>query len=165
MPDRKRIVINTGPILAIISAFDDLAILQKLYRNVLVPLEVCREIEAGGRNSFGVRQFNRASWLTKYTSKQPVSDFLKNSLDEGEASVIQLAIEQNISTVCIDKAVGRRIARLNKLQLTGSIGVLLKAKQHGIPVVVRDAVERMQKNGIWLSKQVVEFALEQAGER
>ena len=101
MPDRKRIVINTGPILAIISAFDDLAILQKLYRNVLVPLEVCREIEAGGRNSFGAQQFNRASWLTKYTSKQPVSDFLKNSLDEGEASVIQLAIEQNISTVCL----------------------------------------------------------------
>ncbi len=165
MPDRNRIVINTGPILAIISAFDDLSILQRLYRNVLVPLEVCREIEAGGRNSFGVRQFNRASWLTKYTSKQPVSDFLKNSLDEGEASVIQHAIEQNISTVCIDEAVGRRIARLNKLQLTGSIGVLLKAKQHGIPVVVRDAIERMQKNGIWLSKQVVEFALEQAGER
>ncbi len=165
MPDRKQLVINTGPILAIIAAFDDLSILQKLYKEVFVPLEVCREIEAGGRNSFGIQQFNNASWLTKCTHKQPVSVFLQNSMDQGEAAVIQLAIEQNITTVCIDEAVGRRIARLNQLQLTGSVGVFLKVKQQGVPIIVKDALERMQKNGIWLSKKVVEFAVEQAGER
>jgi predicted nucleic acid-binding protein len=34
--------------------------------------------------------------------------------------VIQLALDQNIHTVAIDEAAGRRIARLNGLSMTGS---------------------------------------------
>ena len=53
----------------------------------------------------------------------------------GEAAVIQLALEENIQTVCIDEAVGRRIARLNNLSLTGLIGILLRAKISGYPLL------------------------------
>jgi len=40
MPESKDIVINTGPLLAIIAAQGSLTILNDLYRNVLVPYEV-----------------------------------------------------------------------------------------------------------------------------
>ncbi|WP_243714094.1 hypothetical protein [Nostoc sp. 106C] len=59
---------------------------------------------------------------------------LLNSLDLGEASVIQLALNKNIPTVCIDEAVGRGIARLSGLLVTGSIGILLRAKREGYPL-------------------------------
>ena len=81
--------------------------------------------------------------------------------DMGEASVIQLAVNENIRTVCIDEAVGRRIARLNGLCLTGSIGVLLRAKRKGLDFSMTEAIDRMQSNGIYLSKKVIDFALRQ----
>lgn len=40
-----------------------------------------------------------------------------------QPAVIQLALDKGIQTVCIDETVGRKIARLNNLTLTGSIGI------------------------------------------
>jgi predicted nucleic acid-binding protein len=55
----------------------------------------------------------------------------------------------------------RRIARLCNLNVTGSIGVLLKARSKGYSVVIPEALERMQERGIWLSQEVIRFALAQ----
>ena len=66
--------------------------------------------------------------------------------------------------MCIDETVGRRVARLAGLDLTGSLGVLIKAKQRGFPVVIREAAGRMRERGIWLSEQVIAAALTAAGE-
>lgn len=89
---------------------------------------------------------------------------LRNTLDLGEAAVIQLALDENIETVCIDEAAGRRAARLNGLSVTGSIGVLLRAQREGHTFLMREALKRMRAQGVWLSEQVIRFALEQAGE-
>ena len=164
MPDASRIVINTGPILALIAALGDLAILKSLYKEVHVPAEVGHEILAGGTSGMGVQQFIDASWLNKWEVEQALPLFLANTLDRGEASVIQLAFSESIRTVCIDEAVGRRAARLNGLLLTGSVGILLRAKREGLVPSVSDAVQRMRKNGIWLSGRVVSFAIRKSGE-
>ena len=89
---------------------------------------------------------------------------LFNTLDSGEAAVIQLALDQNIQTVAIDEAAGRRIARLNGLSVTGSIGILLRAKSEGYRFSMQEAIARMKARGIWLSDWVIAFALMQAGE-
>ena len=164
MPKTDKIVINTSPLIALIAALNDLKILQFLYQEVFVPWEVCQEILTGGTTNFGVLEFNAATWLKKQSQPQKISPWLLNTLDRGEASVIQLALNQNISTVCIDEVVGRRIARLSRLNLTGSIGILLKAKQQGYPVVIETAIENMLARNIRLSNSVISFALQQAGE-
>lgn len=91
-----------------------------------------------------------------------INPWLANTLDRGEASVIQTALDEGIGLVCIDETVGRRIARLNGLTLTGAIGILLKAHQRGYPVAIPEAIERMRKHGIWLSERLVRQALAQA---
>ena len=53
----------------------------------------------------------------------------------------------------------RRLARLSNLNVTGSIGILLKAKSLGYPISMSDAINRMNERGIWLSRDVVAFAL------
>ena len=105
--------------------------MQLLYTNVFVHFEVCQEIIRGGKIDFGVAEFQSATWLKKISFPLTISPFLLNSLDIGEASVIQLALNQSILTVCIDQSVRRRIARLNNLLVTGSIGILLRAKKEG----------------------------------
>ena len=161
MPETDELVINTGPLLALIAGTGNLSILELLYKRVLVPLEVCREIEKGGESGFGLSEFKKSKFITKHTTLLKLTPFLKSSLDIGEASVIQLALDKNIHTVCIDESVGRRIARLNKLKLTGSIGILIRAKKAGCDFSMHDAIKQMQSKGIYLSQKVIDFAFKQ----
>jgi predicted nucleic acid-binding protein len=164
MPNTSEIVINTSPLIAIVAAMGDFNVLQSLYTNVIVPFEVSQEILIGGTTGLGVTEFQADFWLKKQTLPVNIYPILLNSLDIGEASVIQLALNKNISTVCIDEAVGRRIARLSGLAVTGSIGILLRAKKEGYPLSVKTAIEKMLNHNIRLSQRVIDFALKEAGE-
>lgn len=159
MPETEEIVINTGPVLSLIAGFGDLSLLERLYKRVIVPFEVCQEIEKGGASAFGVREFKSTILIEKRSNVLNITPFLQNALDLGEASVIQLALDENIQCVCIDETVGRRVARLHGLKLTGSIGVLLRAKKYGLDFSMGEAIKRMQSKGIYLSQKVVDFAL------
>ena len=161
----EEIVINTGPLLALIAGIGNLSLLNQLYRRVFVPFEVCREIEAGGSFGFGVDEFKNADFIKKRSEPLQISSFLRNALDLGEASVIQLALDENVQTVCIDENMGRRIARLNGLDLTGSIGVLIRAKQEGVDFSMRETINRMRSHGIYLSQKVIDFAFRQVKEQ
>ena len=133
MPDQtKVVVINTTPLIALTAATGNLDVLRCLYSRVIVPYEVAKEIRAGGRDAFGIEVFEQASWLD--ISPEPIAlmPYLQNTLDSGEASVIQTALQFGINLVCIDEILGRRAARLSNLNVTGAIGVLLKAKSRGI---------------------------------
>lgn len=143
MPNTSEIVINTSPLIAIVAAMGGFNVLQSLYTNVIVPFEVSQEILIGGTTGLGVTEFQA---------------------DIGEASVIQLALNKNISTVCIDEAVGRRIARLSGLAVTGSIGILLRAKKEGYSLSIKTAIEKMLNHNIRLSQRVIDFALKESGE-
>jgi predicted nucleic acid-binding protein len=164
MPNTENIVINTGPIIALVAAIGELKVLSSLYRKVFVPFEVTAELHAGGPKAFAVREFEEATWLVKWTNPLNISPILTNSLDMGEASVIQLALNENVSTVCIDEPRGRSMARLSGLSITGSIGILLRAKNRGYPITIQNSIKRMTERGIWLSENVIKFALKQAGE-
>lgn len=122
------------------------------------------EIQAGGTDGFAITEFETMTWLLKHDQPTKIPLLLQNSLDSGEAAVIQLALQQNIPLVAIDENVGRRFARLSGLTLTGSLGILLKAQKLGYPVSMTVAIKRMRQRGIWLSDKVVDFVLREAGE-
>jgi predicted nucleic acid-binding protein len=148
---------------ALVAALGDLQVL-KMYRKVLIPFEVQQELAAGGEANFALPEFEAADWLHKRTVPVQIGVALQNTLDLGEAAVIQLALDENIETVCIDEAAGRRSARLNGLSVTGSVGILVRARQEGRAFSMREAIARMKAQGVWLSEQVVNFALAQVGE-
>lgn len=89
MPDIDEIVINTSPIVALVAATGDLRVLRR-YRQVCVPLEVCHEVAAGGAGQFALTEFQQANWLHKSATPIVLSTMLGNTLDLGEASVIQI---------------------------------------------------------------------------
>lgn len=160
MPDQTRAVVtNTTPLIALTAATGSLEVLRKLYTRVVVPYEVAEEIRAGGKDAFGLDVFEQASWLEINHSPVVLPPYLQNSLDRGEASVIQTALQQGIELDCIDEVAGRRIARLSKLGITGSIGILLKAMSMGYQLSIPEALNRMRDRGIWLSEGVIRFAL------
>ena len=161
MRDNKDIVINTGPILALVAALGSLDILSRLYRHVVVSKEVTDEVLAGGSDALGVVEYSGAFFLSKKESRIHINSYLANILDLGEASVIQTALNENITTVCIDESAGRRIARLHGLNVTGSIGIILKAKSLGFykELDMATLIERMRMHGVWISRQTELAAL------
>lgn len=155
----KKLVINTGPILALIAGLNDLNILEKNYEEVIVPHRVIEELLAKGKERFDAKVFLENEFLTKIEKSVEIDSFLENSLDPGEASVIQVALNKNIKTVCIDEAAGRRIARLNNLKLTGSLGIVISAINNGEDINLEKVIKNMRSKGIWISDELKEKAL------
>lgn len=163
MPDSPReLVINTTPIIALAVATGGLDILRICYDRVIVPYEVEQEILAAGSQAPAVGAFTTSNWLKRLAAPQAVLPFLQNSLDKGEAAVIQAALTHGLGLVCIDEKMGRRIARLHGLAVTGSAGILVKAKQRGFPLDIAETIARLHRQGIWLGKDVEQF-LRRAG--
>jgi len=53
-------------------------------------------------------------------------------LDKGEKHTLDMAQKYHADWVVIDEKIGRNMAEYLGLQVTGTLGVLLKAKQQGL---------------------------------
>lgn len=161
----REIVINTGPVIALVAATGSLNWLSAMYRRVWVPHEVMAEISAGGPSNPEVTALYAAlNFVNLLNPAVALPLPLLHELDLGEASVIHTAIQNGISTVAIDEKTGRRIARLHGLKVTGSLGILIKAKEQGLIDNLSDCITRMRSHGIWISTVLIQQTLTAAGE-
>jgi predicted nucleic acid-binding protein len=154
------IVINTGPIIALVAATGSLEWLSQLYTRVWIPQEVQEELAAGGPGVPELEALRHAGDVIQIQPASPtLPQVLVRELDLGEASVIHTALERKIGTVAIDEKTGRRVARLHGLKVTGSIGILVKAKQQGQVASLADCLRQMRQKGIWISEGLIRQAL------
>ncbi len=156
----KTIVTNTSPIIAL-SQMRAFEIILQLPYNFVCPEEVAREIFVGLRKGHPV-SLPQAIKVQKLS--QPISPLTLASLDSGEAAVIQLALEQNIETVCIDEIKGRRAALAVGLKVVGSLGLLGKAKTHGLIAEIRPFIIKAQQAGIFYNEELINSFLSSFGE-
>jgi len=75
-----------------------------------------------------------------------------------------LAIAHPGSLLVLDDALGRRIARLNRLTYTGTLGVLVRAKKQGLLPSVSPVVEALRSTTMYLTESLIETVLREAGE-
>ena len=161
----REIVINTGPVIALVAATGTLDWLSGIYDAVWVPHEVDVEIRAGGSGVPEPEALQRAANVIHILPPLSlISQVLANELDPGEASVIQSALEKNVALVAIDEKAGRRIARLNGLSVTGSLGILIKARQQGLIDSMAHSIRQMRNKGIWISDALICQSLAAVGE-
>lgn len=156
----EKIAVNTSPLLALgkMQAFDAVG---KLPFEFICPSEVEAEILAGANQGYDVKT---PTWLKVISLKNSLSPLAVASLDEGEAAVIQLALENNISYACIDELKGRRAALAVGLKIVGSLGLLGKAKTLGLISSVRPFIEKAKNSGIYYNDNLIETFLKSLGE-
>jgi len=94
----------------------------------------------------------------------PLSPLAFSGLDKGEAAVIQMASERNITWVCIDEWKGRRAALAVGLKVTGVLGLLGRAKRKGIIPALLPLIERAVAAGVRYDTELVKRILKAAGE-
>ena len=159
----QRVVINATPIIAL-SLIGSIDLLRHLYVEVLIPPAVRVEVLAGGTDRAGMIELQQAGWLREISLQNPRSADLLVDLDRGEAEVLVLALEQNADLVILDERLARRHAKRLGLPITGTLGILLQAKQQGFVSSVRSKIGELQRGGIWLSSRVIEETLHLANE-
>lgn len=165
MPDRTPgiVVVNTTPIISL-SVVGQLKLLRDLYEQPVVPPAVRAEALIKGAHVAGVTELTQATWIETIPLRDPRRADLISDLDRGEAEVLALAQELNATLVILDERMGRRHARRLGLRLTGTLGVLLRAKQQKLVPAVGPLILDMQAAGIRFGGPLVDQVLKVAGE-
>ncbi len=86
-------------------------------------------------------------------------------LDLGESSAIALALENPNSLLIIDEKKGRKIAKAMGIDVTGTLGILIKAKSKGVIEKVKPILDKLESANFRISPSLRASVLKQAGEK
>jgi len=89
---------------------------------------------------------------------------LKDSLDPGEASAFALAIEYDDCLLIIDETKGRREAKSLGLKVTGTIGILIVAKEKEFIPSLQKVFDEIGKTNFRINKALLIEALKKCCE-
>lgn len=155
-------VINASPLI-FFSRSGHMAILHHFADRILAPKPVVDEIQARGKEDTTARSISRTEWL-EVAEIPPIAGIIQSwGLGVGESSVIALAREHSCEAIIDDRA-GRRCASSLGVPLRGTLGIVLAAKNRGVISQARSVMEDMIRQGLYLSRHVLDRALKNVGE-
>ena len=129
------IVCNTSP-LFYLHRLGQLGLLRTLYSRIAVPEAVVTELRAGREHGEDAPDLDEMDWIEVHPVRVPQLIALITDFGPGEAEVLALAMENPGSLVILDDRLARTVAKGRGLRVTGTAGVLLKAKHDGaLPAV------------------------------
>lgn len=143
-------------------------LLRRFYEGVILPPAVWQEVAVEGARlpeGRAVRAAAQAGWLRIERPVRPlaISPSEAADLDPGEVEAIQLALERG-ALLAIDEIHGREIAMRLGLKLTGTVGILVRARREGVVASLRDELTRLRETTFRLSEAVCREALASVGE-
>lgn len=158
-----RVIVNSTPLI-ILCNIGRLDILQKLYGEIVVPEAVYKEVTA--KEESVCQRLVSAEWIhMERIQEKTDKKMYKAKLHDGEVEVMILAQENdNTDLVIIDDNAAKKTAKYLGLNVTGTLGVLLKAKKKGIIKEVSPVLNEMKRKGFYISEYVEHLVLEKAGE-
>lgn len=160
----RKVIVNTTPLIAL-SHVGWLDILKKLYGEVTIPEAVYNELSVKAESVCKKAVDSSLDWIRVDKIKnQMAKTMYKTQLHDGEVEVMILAKEVAADVVIIDDANAKKHAKYLGLPVTGTLGVLIKAKQKGYINELRPMLQRMVESGIYLSQSLIELCLKQVGE-
>ena len=131
---------------------------------MIVPNAVCHELHAGLAQGIELPGVTTLPWIHR---KDPVSAPalpLAADLGPGESAVLALALETPGSSVILDDALGRRAAELLGIPFTGTLGLLLSAKEKNLIPAVAPILDRLSELRFRVSTSTRSAVLQLAGE-
>ena len=159
-----KVVVNTTPLIAL-SHVEQLDILKELYGEIIIPEAVYKELSVK-TDSVCKKAVDRSlDWIrVEQIKNQMAKTMYKTHLHDGEVEVMILAKEIAADVVIIDDANAKKHAKYLQLPVTGTLGVLIKAKQKCYIDELKPILQQMVENGIYISQSLIELCLKQVGE-
>lgn len=150
---QEKVYVDTSSLI-ILNKINALDLLNKIYSNVIITNYIQLEL-------------NEAipSWISVELTYNIDQSFLKNfNLGLGESSIIINAIKNN-GFLIIDDLKARKIATTLSLSFTGSIGILIIAKELKLIDSVKYYLEKIQETNFRLSDTLINKVLEITNEK
>ena len=85
-------------------------------------------------------------------------------LGQGEREAIALALDEGADLIILDDQGGRLVARNKGLLVTGTVGVLIEAKERGFIPSLRPEMDRLIEAGMWINEVFYHRILKEYGE-
>lgn len=152
MQKEYEVVIADTSCLILLDKIGELQLLQLLFEKVTITEQIFEEFGQQLPDWFTIRSVEKVSF-------QHALD-----LDIGEASAITLALELDSVLLVLDDYKARKVAEKAGLDITGTLGLFLKAKNINIIDSVKPLLEKIQLTNFRYSKKIFEQILSLAGE-
>ena len=160
----RRIIVNSTPLIALCNA-DLLYVLKELYGQIVIPQAVYEEVTEK-EDSACLQVKDNLDWIDVLEAdKLADRTMYKAKLHKGEVEVMILAKSHpQADLVIIDDYAAKKTAEFIGLKVTGTIGVLLKAKRKGIISSFSEALIKIENNGFYIDQELHDLAVKMAGE-
>lgn len=162
-----QVVSNTSPLSAL-SIIGRLGLLRAQFGTIRIPNAVWTELSRLEHDSGkqALEQARAEGWIEVHqATNRPMIETLGVTLDAGESEAIAMALEWPADLLIMDESSGRAMARNLKIRITGTLGVLLKAKRDGeIPSLKFEMDRLVQEAGFFVSNRVRNTFVAEAGE-
>jgi predicted nucleic acid-binding protein len=131
---------------------------------VWVPDPVAEEILRRGQEDITAQAIKNTAWLITQPVKDIPISILEWRLGAGESAVLALGLAHLNTEVIIDDLAGRKCADSLDIPVRGTLGLVLAAKKRGVIPAARPIIDDMMRTGLYLSKRILDRALEKVGE-
>jgi predicted nucleic acid-binding protein len=149
------VIIGDSSALVALAVVNQLELLEKLYDKLYIPQAVFDEVtQVGKPQSDKLRQFLQSR------VRRVNLTLTQLGLGLGELEAITLYKELDADILLIDDNRAKKYASLNGVKVIGSLGVLIKAKEHGHIEMVKTFLDEIQKSEVYISKKLIEKVLE-----
>ena len=154
----RKVIVNSTPLI-ILSKIGELEILKNLYEEIIIPRAVFDEVTI---KSDAIKNL---SWI-KILEVQDKSNrkIYQAKLHDGEVEVMMLAKEISADLLIIDDNAAKKFAKFLGFTVTGTLGILLKAKSEKIISEVRPILEKMLAEKFYISDEIINLVLKTAKE-
>jgi predicted nucleic acid-binding protein len=155
------VIADTSALVAL-AACDALSLLDHIFKEVRVPPSVRRECTVPGKPEAERLEV----YLRGRVEEVDLKDFViaVAGLGQGELEAMALYKRLRADRLLVDDHRARKIAHLNGIEVVGSLGVLLRAKESGLISEIRPLLATIRSAGVHYGEQLMGEALRLAGE-
>jgi predicted nucleic acid-binding protein len=160
-PDRW--VVNASPLI-LLGKVEQVQLLGALAGEVAVPKAVIREVSAKPDGARTVLMLTALESAVVVDDEVTSANILSWDLGAGETQVISHAVMHAADRVVIDDLEARRCAKAMGLAIIGTLGIVGRAKVHGLIERAGPVVQRLRESGLYASDELVQRLLREVGE-
>lgn len=151
MPDK---LLPDTSCLIFLNKIEEIQLLEKLYSKTIITEEIVEEYIDP-----------LPEWIEiKTPDEKRYQKVLEQTVDKGEASLMVLALELKDCVVSIDDLRARKVAKALNLRLTGTLGIIHKAKKAGLISSTKETLQKLKAVDFRISEKIERELLRLSGE-
>jgi len=152
-------IIGDSSALVALSIMDRLDLLESIFGKVYVPQAVYDEVTISYKpQSLKLKNYLKDKIVTVDLN------IVQMGLGQGELEAIALYKHLNSDFLLIDDRRAKKFAQLNSVNVIGSLGVMILAKEKGLIAFIRNDVEKLISSDVFISENLINRVLASVGE-